>query len=153
VLGSARPDARLFAAGLRWAIDNRIPNLSPCTTSRDHFELFTTSPTKSPGAVLVTANNMPALSAPRSTPPWCRSCHGTPGDDPDFTAILAAVEFGAPGINVRAAGSGGYMPPPQQLRRYHRGCRLLRRAPPLEAFEVKTLLRALARRAVATRTG
>jgi subtilisin family serine protease len=160
VLGSSlsgRP--LLFAAGLRWAIDNgmQVVNLSLGTTSRDHFELFHDLVDEAyfRGCVLVTAaNNMPVASAPSLFAAAVSvACHqDARGEDPlDFYCNPSPpVEFGAPGIDVRLAwrdgghitGTGNSFAAP-----YISGVAALLRGahPELRPFEVKTLLRALAR--------
>jgi subtilisin family serine protease len=149
----------LFAAGLRWAIDNdmQVVNLSLGTTSRDHFELFHDLVDEAyyRGCVLVTAaNNMPVPSAPSLfAAALSVACHqDARGEDPlDFYCNPSPpVEFGAPGIDVRLAwlqgghitGTGNSFAAP-----YMSGVAALLRSahPHLRPFEVKTLLRALAR--------
>jgi subtilisin family serine protease len=149
----------LFAAGLRWAIDNRmhVVNLSLGTTSRDHFELFHDLVDEAyfRGIVLVTAaNNMPVLSAPSLFATVVSvACHAdASGEDPrEFYCNPAPpVEFGAPGINVRMAWlNGGYITATGNsfAAPHVTGVVALLRSryPHLRPFEVKTLLRALAR--------
>jgi subtilisin family serine protease len=151
--------ALMFAAGLRWAIDNRmhVVNLSLGTTSRDHFPLFHDLVDEAyyRGAVLVTAaNNMPVLSAPSLYAAVVSvACYeDAKGDDPlDFYCNPSPpVEFGARGINVRLAWlSGGYITGTGNsfAAPHVAGIVALLRSkhPHLRPFEVKTLLRALAR--------
>jgi subtilisin len=149
----------LFAAGLRWAIDNRmhVVNLSLGTTSRDHFELFHDLVDEAyfRGLVLVTAaNNMPVLSAPSLYATVVSvACHAAAtGEDPHefYCNPSPPVEFGAPGINVRMPWlNGGYITATGNsfAAPHVTGVVALLRAkyPHLRPFEVKTLLRALAR--------
>jgi subtilisin len=151
--------ALMFAAGLRWAIDNgmHVVNLSLGTTSRDYFQLFHELVDEAyyRRTVLVTAaNNMPVLSAPSLYAGVVSvACHEEArADDPlDFYCNPSPpVEFGAAGINVRLAwlrgeyitATGNSFAAP----RLTGVVALLRgKHPHLEPFEVKTLLRALAR--------
>jgi subtilisin family serine protease len=157
--------ALMFAAGLRWAIDNHmhVVNLSLGTTSRDHFQLFHELVDEAyyRGAVLVTAaNNMPVLSAPSLYAAVVSvACHeDAKGEDPlDFYCNPSPpVEFGAPGINVRLAWlKGGYITATGNsfAAPHLTGLAALLRSkhPHLRPFEVKTLLRALARNVRPTR--
>jgi subtilisin family serine protease len=148
-----------FAAGLRWAIDNRmdVVNLSLGTTSRDHFELFHDLVDEAyfRGTVLVTAaNNMPVRSAPSLYATVVSvACHADAGGENPrefYCNPSPPVEFGAAGINVRLAWlNGGYLtatgnsfaaPHVTGIVALLRG-----RYPRLRPFEVKTLLRAMAR--------
>lgn len=151
--------ALMFAAGLRWAIDNHmhVVNLSLGTTSRDHFQLFHELVDEAyyRGAILVTAaNNMPVLSAPSLYAAVVSvACHeDAKGEDPlDFYCNPSPpVEFGAPGIDVRMAWlKGGYITATGNsfAAPHLTGVAALLRSkhPHLRPFEVKTLLRALAR--------
>jgi subtilisin family serine protease len=160
VLGSGLTGRPLpFAAGLRWAIDNRmqVVNLSLGTTSRDYFELFHDLVDEAyyRGAVLVTAaNNMPVPSAPSLYAAVVSvACHEqAKGEDPLdlYCNPSPPVEFGAPGIDVRLAWlKGGYITGTGNsfAAPHVAGVVALLRAqhPNLRPFEVKTLLRALAR--------
>jgi len=151
--------ALMFAAGLRWAIDNdmHVVNLSLGTTSRDHFQLFHELVDEAyyRSTVLVTAaNNMPVLSAPSLYAAVVSvACHEEARvEDPlDFYCNPSPpVEFGASGIDVRLAWlSGGYITGTGNsfaAPRLTGVVALLRgKHPHLTPFEVKTLLRALAR--------
>jgi subtilisin len=160
VLGTGLTGRALtFAAGLRWAIDNRmhVVNLSLGTTSRDHFQLFHELVDEAyyRSTVLVTAaNNMPVLSAPSLYAAVVSvACHEEArGHDPlDFYCNPSPpVEFGASGIDVRLAWlRGGYITATGNsfaAPRLTGVVALLRgKHPHLTPFEVKTLLRALAR--------
>jgi subtilisin family serine protease len=149
----------LFAAGLRWAIDNgmQVVNLSLGTTSRDHFELFHDLVDEAyfRGLVLVTAaNNMPVMSAPSLYAAVISvACHAeATGEDPRefYCNPSPPVEFGAPGINVHLAWlNGGYITATGNsfAAPHLAGIVALLRSkyPNLRPFEVKTVLRALAR--------
>jgi subtilisin len=149
----------VFAAGLRWAVehDMHVVNLSLGTTKQDYFGLFHELVDQAyfRGIVLVAAaNNMPVVSFPSlySTVISVACCEGLGGDDPlAFYANPAPpVEFVAPGIDLRLAWSGGaYITATgNSFAAPHMTgivARLLSKHRPLTPFEVKTVLRAVAR--------
>lgn len=100
-----------FAAGLRWALDNgmHVCNLSLSTRNRDHFGLFheLTDEAYFKGVMLVSAiNNVEAPSYPSqfSSVFSVAARGGYAGEDPFSFAYNPSppVEFGAPGLDVRA---------------------------------------------------
>jgi subtilisin family serine protease len=153
--------AQSFAEGLRWAIENgmHVVNLSLGTTVRDYFyalyELVDQAYYR--GTVLVTAaNNMRVASAPSLYAPVVSvACYQGARDDNllNFWCNPSPpVEFGAPGINVRVGWlGGGYITATGNsfAAPHITGLVALLRSkhPHLTPFEVKTLLRALARNA------
>jgi subtilisin len=156
VLGSGLSGSgRVFAAGLRWAIDNGIQvcNLSLGTTKRDFFGIFHELADLAyfKNVVLVTAaNNMPMPSFP-SIYASVISVASHDGKDP-YTIYYnptPPVEFGAPGIDVRLAwldrkhitATGNSYAAPHVTGLV---TRLLGKHGGLTVFQVKTILRALA---------
>lgn len=150
--------AQVFAAGLRSAISSgvRVINLSLSTNNRDFYGMFHEIADEAyfAGAVLVCAvNNVPGPSYPsqyaavvsvaanEGTDPFALDCNPTP-----------PVEFGAPGIDVQvpwlnggsitATGNSFAAPHVTGLV-----ARLLSKHPDLSPYEVKTVLRAVARNA------
>jgi subtilisin family serine protease len=109
--------------------------------------------------VLVTAaNNMPVVSFPSlySTVVSVACCEGLGGDDPMvfYANPAPPVEFVAPGIDLKLAWSGGsYITATgNSFAAPHMTgivARLLSKHRPLKPFEVKTVLRAIARNNVA----
>jgi subtilisin family serine protease len=160
VLGPALSGkGNVFAAGLRWAIehDMHVVNLSLGTTKKDYFSLFheLVDAAYFKGVVLVTAaNNMPVVSFPSlySAVISVACCDGLRLDDPtDFYCNPAPpVEFGAPGIDLKVAWAGGdYLTATGNsfAAPHITGlvARLRGKHPGLTPFEVKTVLRAVAR--------
>jgi len=149
----------VFAAGLRWAVENgvHVANLSLGTTKKDYFALFheLVDAAYYRGTVLVTAaNNMPVVSFPSLYGAVVSAaCYeGARSDDPlEFYSNPAPpVEFGAPGIDVRVAwaGGGSITATGNSFAAPHiTGIVALLRSkhPDLAPFEVKTVLRTLAR--------
>ena len=153
----------IFAAGLRWAIDNdmNVVNLSLGTPNREHYSSFHELVDEAyyRGMVLVTAaNNMPILSFPSLYAAVVSvACYeGAKVDDPRefYFNPSPPVEFGAPGINIRAAWTGGgYMTVTGNsfAAPHITGivALLLSKHPELTPFQVKTVLRAIANNAPA----
>lgn len=151
----------VFAAGLEWAIDNgmHVVNLSLGSTRHDYFARFheLVDAAYYRGIVLVTAaNNLPVISYPSLYGGVLSvACHAAASDDDPFAYYYnpsPPVEFGAPGIDVRLAWLNGGMitatgnsfaaPHIAGLAALLRG-----KHPDLTPFEIKTVLRALARNA------
>lgn len=147
--------ATVFAAGLRWAIDNgmNVCNLSLGTPKRDYYgllhELADLAYFKN--VMLVTAaNNQPVPSFP-SVYASVVSVAATDDRDPYryYYNPVPPVEFGAPGIDVRVAwrdGSwlnttGNSFAAPHITGLV---TRIMAKHPHLTVFQVKTILRALA---------
>jgi len=149
----------VFAAGLRWAIehDMHVVNLSLGTTKQDYFATFheLVDAAYYRGVVLVTAaNNMPVVSFPSlySVAVSVACSEDAPGTDPleFYVNPSPPVEFGAPGIDLRIAWSGGgYITATgNSFAAPHMTgivARLRSKHPGLTPFEVKTALRAVAR--------
>jgi subtilisin len=150
-----------FAAGLRWAIENdmHVVNLSLGTTKKDSFGLFheLVDAAYYRGVVLVTAaNNMPVVSFPSlySAVISVACYEGSRSDDPleFYCNPKPPVEFGAPGIDLRVAWTdGGYITATGNsfAAPHITGIVALLRSkhPHLTPFEIKTVLRGLARNA------
>lgn len=145
----------VFAAGLRWAIENgmHVCNLSLGTTRKDFFATFHELADLAyfRNVMLVTAaNNMPAPSFP-SVYASVISVASHDGKDPYrfYYNTAPPVEFGAPGINVRvpwrdgdwitATGNSFAAPHIAGLV-----TRILGKHPGLTTFQLKSILRALA---------
>jgi subtilisin len=150
--------AQVFAAGLRWAIAHgaRVVNLSLSTGNPEHFGLFHEIADEAyfAGVVLVCAvNNVPGPSFPSqyaavvsvaandAADPFALDCNPSP-----------PVEFGAPGIELSvpwlAGGSvtstGNSFAAPHVTGLV---ARMLSKHPDLSPYEVKTVLRSVARNA------
>ena len=145
---------RVFAAGLRWAIDNgmNVCNLSLGTTKRDYFSIFheLADDAYFHNVILVTAaNNMPIPSFP-SVYSSVISVASHAVQDP-YTIYYnpkPPVEFGALGIDVRIAWQ-------DHTRRTMTGnsyasphvaglvSKILGKHPGLTVFQLKTILREL----------
>jgi subtilisin family serine protease len=164
VLGPALSGkGNVFAAGLRWAIehDMHVVNLSLGTTKKDYFGLFheLVDAAYFKGVVLVTAaNNMPVVSFPSlySAVVSVACCDGLRVDDPTdfFCNPTPPVEFGAPGIDLKVAwaGKGHITATGNSFAAPHMTglvARLRGKHPGLTPFEVKTVLRTVARNAAA----
>ena len=156
VLGSGLSGSgRVFAAGLRWAIDNGIQvcNLSLGTTKRDFFGVFHELADLAcfRNLILITAaNNMPIPSFPSVYASVISvASHG--GTDPYeyFYNPKPPVEFGARGIDVRLAwldhkhitATGNSYAAPHMTALV---TKILGKHPDLTVFQMKTILRALA---------
>jgi subtilisin len=146
---------RVFAAGLRWAIDNGIHvcNLSLGTTKRDFFGIFHELADLAyfRNVVLVTAaNNMPIPSFP-SVYASVLSVASHDVKDPYhfYYNPKPPVEFGAFGIDVRLAwmdhkhitATGNSYAAPHITGLV---TKILGKHPGLTVFQIKTVLRALA---------
>ena len=145
----------VFAAGLRWAIDNgmNVVNMSLSTGKRDYFDLFHELADEAyfRGVVLVSAvNNVDSPSYPSLYASVVSvAAHG--GKDPfafDYNPS-PPVEFGAPGIDIEVAwlngstieATGNSFAAPHITGLI---CRILGKHPGLTPFQVKTILHALA---------
>jgi subtilisin len=142
-------------AGLRWAIDNdmHVVNLSLSTRSRDHFaalhELADDAYFR--GTVLVSAVNNVLTDSYPSLYSSVVSVAASDETDPFSIAYNPAppVEFGAPGIDVDVAWSGGatVRSTGNSFAAAHVTglvARLLSKHPGLVPFQVKTVLHAIA---------
>jgi subtilisin len=146
---------RVFAAGLRWAIDNgiQICNLSLGTTKRDFFGIFHELADLAyfRNVVLVTAaNNMPIPSFPSVYASVISvASHNVPDPYVYYYNPKPPVEFGALGIDVHLAwlnhkhitATGNSYAAPHLTGLV---TKILGKHPELTVFQVKTILRALA---------
>jgi len=145
---------RVFAAGLRWAIDNGMDvcNLSLGTTKKDFFGVFheLADGAYFRNVMLVTAaNNMPIPSYP-SVYASVISVASHDEQDPYrfYYNPHPPVEFGAPGIDVRVAwkegttitATGNSFAAPHITGIV---CAILAKHPQLTVFQMKVILRAL----------
>jgi subtilisin len=149
----------VFAAGIRWAIDNRmqVVNMSLSSRKRDHFALFHELADEAyfRNMMLVCAiNNVRAPSYP-SEYATVFSVAAHMGKDPfvlDYNPS-PPVEFGAPGIDIEVPWRGGatmrstgnsYAAP------HVSGliARVLSKHPGLTPFQMKTVLHAVAGNAI-----
>jgi subtilisin len=148
----------VFAAGLRWAIehDMHVVNLSLGTTKKDYFATFheLVDSAYYRGVVLVTAaNNVPVVSFPSlySAVVSVACSEDADGVDPleFYCNPSPPVEFGAAGIDLKLAWSGGgYITASGNsfAAPHITGivARLKSKHPGLTPFEVKAALRAVA---------
>jgi subtilisin len=153
----------VFAAGLRWCIDNgmNVVNLSLSSGKRDYFDLFHELADEAyfRNVMLVSAvNNIPKPSYPSLySSVFSVAAHGR--KDPfsfDYNPS-PPVEFGAPGIDVEVAWSGGSrcLATGNSFAAPHIAgivTRILGKHRGLTPFEVKTILRAVADNAVPSTT-
>jgi len=151
--------AATFSAGLRWAIDNgmQVVNLSLGATVREFYSVFheLTDEAYFKGMILVTAaNNMPIVSYPSlyATAMSVACYEGVSVDEPIefYYNPLPPVEFGARGVDIRVAWrEGGYINATgNSFAAPHItgiASLLLEKHPNLTAFQVKTVLRSLAK--------
>lgn len=156
VLGSAMTGrGTVFAAGLRWAIehDMQVCNLSLGTTKRDLMAIFHELADLAyfKRVMLVTAaNNMPVPSYPSMFASVISVASHDLGDPAIyFYNPEPPVEFGAHGIDVRIAWQGGQWitATGNSFAAPHMTglvAQLLGKHPDLTAFQVKSVLRALA---------
>lgn len=156
VLGGAnKGKGRVFAAGIRWAIDNGMDacNLSLGTTKRDCFSIFHELVDEAyfKNVVLITAaNNMPVPSFPSVYSSVVSvASHGIQDPYVFFYNPNPPVEFGALGIDVdiawqnhtrRTMTANSYASP------HMTGlvAKILGKHPGLTVFQLKTILRELA---------
>ncbi|WP_157575881.1 S8 family serine peptidase [Mycobacterium sp. GA-2829] len=156
VLGGAnKGKGRVFAAGIRWAIDNgmHVCNLSLGTTKRDCFSIFHELVDEAyfKNLVLVTAaNNMPIPSFPSVySSVLSVASHGVQDPYLFYYNPHPPVEFGALGIDVniawhnhtrRTMTANSYASP------HMTGlvAKILGKHPGLTVFQLKTILRELA---------
>lgn len=156
VLGGAnKGKGRVFAAGIRWAIDNRmhVCNLSLGTTKRDCFSIFHELVDEAyfRNVVLVTAaNNMPIPSFPSVYSSVISvASHGVPDPYVFYYNPNPPVEFGALGIDVSIAWqnhSRRTMTANSYASPHMAGliAKVLGKHPGLTVFQLKTILRELA---------
>ncbi len=145
----------VFAAGLRWAIENRMQvcNLSLGTTKRDFFALLheLSDLAYFRNVVLVTAANNMTLPSYPSVYASVISVASHDLDDPYlfYYNPHPPVEFGAPGIDVRVpwlkgqwiTGTGNSYAAPHISGLV---AKILGKHPHMSVFQVKTVLQALA---------
>lgn len=156
VLGSSLTGkGAVFAAGLRWAIDNGmdVVNLSLSTNKAEHFGLFHELVDRAyfRNVMLVAAvNNVAAPSYPAQYA-GVFSVAASLGSDPERFQVnpTPPVEFGAPGIDIDVAWTGGttIQATGNSFAAPHITglvTRILAKQPRLTPFEMKTVLRALA---------
>ena len=156
VLGSGLSGSgRVFAAGLRWAIDNGIQvcNLSLGTTKRDFFGVFHELADLAyfrNVALVTAANNMPIPSFPSVYASVISvASHGIQDPYTFYYNAKPPVEFGALGIDVRLAwlehkhitATGNSYAAPHMTGVVSK---ILGKHPGLTVFQLKTILRALA---------
>jgi subtilisin len=160
VLGAGlRGRGSVFLAGMRWAIDNGMDvcNLSLGSTKQDFYaalhELADLAYYRN--TILVTAaNNMPVPSFPSVFASVISvAAHDVPDPYRYFYNPEPPVEFGAHGIDVRVAWlDGGYLTTTgNSFAAPHIAglvTKLLGKHPGLTAFQVKSVLRALAANAL-----
>jgi subtilisin family serine protease len=145
----------VFAAGVRWAIDNgmHVCNLSLGTTRREFYALLheLTDLAYFRNVMLVAAaNNLPAPSFPST----CASVISVATHTSDdayrvYYNPRPPVEFGARGVDVRVAWrNGGWLTTTgNSFAAPHLAglvARILGKHPGLTVFQMKTILRALA---------
>ncbi len=156
VLGSSLSGrGRIFAAGLRWAIEQRVDVVNLSLSSRSHavLEEFHTLVDEAAfaGVMLVSAvNNVPAPSYP-SQFAGVFSVAAYPGRDPERFVVnpTPPVEFGAPGIDLEVAWTdgGSIVATGNSLAAPHIAglvARIVGTHPGVTPAEVKAILRALA---------
>lgn len=156
VLGAALMGrGQIFAAGLRWAIENSMDvcNLSLGTTKKDFFstlhELADMAYFRN--IMLVTAaNNLAAPSFPSVySSVIAVASHSSKDPQLFYYNSQPPVEFGAPGINVDVAWKGGstITATGNSFAAPHISgviARILGKHPELTVFQMKLILRALA---------
>ena len=156
VLGAGlKGRGNVFAAGLRWAIENgmNVCNLSLGTTKRDFYSLLHELVDEAyfNDVMLVTAaNNMPQASFPSTYSSVISvASHDLETLDVYYCNPRPPVEFGAPGIDVRVAwqdhewitATGNSFAAPHITGLV---ARLLAKHPGLSVVHVKGILRAVA---------
>lgn len=151
--------AATFSAGLRWAIDNgmQVVNLSMGATVPEYFSVFHELADEAyfNGTILVTAaNNMPIISYPSLYASAISvACYeGASFSEPIefYYNPLPPVEFGARGVDIKVAWrDGGYINATGNsfAAPHITGIvsLLLEKHPGLTAFQIKTVLRNLAK--------
>jgi subtilisin len=154
----------VFAAGLRWAIAHgaRVVNLSLSTGREDYFGLFHEIADEAAfaGVVLVCAtNNVPAPTYPGQFSSVI-SVAAHEGQDPFSLDANPAppVDFGAPGIDVEVAwlDGGSIVTTGNSFAAPHvagLAARMLSKHPDLTAYDVKSVLRAIATNAEGAEDG
>jgi subtilisin len=155
----------VFAAGLRWCVENgmQVCNLSLGTTKRDFYALFHELVDQAyfRNVLLVTAaNNLPFPSFPSVYSSVIAVGSHASLDDPYlfYYNPRPPVEFGAPGINVRVpwlehkwiTGTGNSYATPHITAIV---TRILAKHPGLTAFQMKSVLRAVASNVAAAEAG
>jgi subtilisin family serine protease len=147
--------ATVFAAGLRWAIENgmQVCNLSLGTTKKDYFAMLHELADDAcfRNVMLVTAaNNMPMASFPSVYASVISvASHGEKDPYLFYYNPQPPVEFGAPGIDVRVAwrdrgwvtSTGNSYAAPHITGIV---AKILSKHPGLTVFQMKVILRALA---------
>ena len=157
VLGGGVGRGTIFAAGLRWAIDNgmQVCNLSLGTTKQDFYVVLHQLADQAyfrNVALVTAANNRPIPSFPSMYASVLSvAAGGLPDQDPFrfYYNPEPPVEFGAPGIEVRVAwlngawitGTSNSFAAPHVAGLV---ARILAKHPGLTVFQIKTILRALA---------
>jgi subtilisin len=145
----------VFAAGLRWAVDNgmQVCNLSLSTSKRDFFGVLHQLSDRAyfdNVMVVASANNMPGASYPATY----ASVFSVASHDIEDPYLLyynpkPPVEFGAHGIDVRVAwlNGGGQTATGNSFATPHIAglvAKILGKHPDLTIFQMKAVLRALA---------
>ncbi len=158
--GNLKARGSVFAAGLEWAIEHgmHVVNLSLSTKSREFFARFHELADLAyfRGIMLVSAiNNVPEPSYPSEYSSVFSVAATADDGEPESFAYNPAgpVEFGAPGIDVDVAWTGG-----TRIRATGNSfaaprisgliARILSKHPATTPFQMKTFLHALARNAV-----
>ncbi len=155
VLGDGLGRASVFAAGLRWAIENgmHVCNLSLGTTKKDYYALFHELADLAyfRNVPLVTAANNNPVAAFPSVYASVISVASSESKDPyEFHYNpRPPMEFGAPGTDVRVAWKDGswITSTGNSFAAPHISglvTRILSKHPGLTTFQIKTVLRALA---------
>ena len=151
--------AATFSAGLRWAIENgmHVVNLSMGATVQEYYSVFHELADEAyfKGMIWVTAaNNMPVVSYPSlyATSLSVACYEGDSFNEPIefYYNPLPPVEFGAKGVDVKVAWrDGGYINATGNsfAAPHITGivALLLEKHPQLTAYQVKTVLRSLAK--------
>jgi subtilisin len=146
---------RVFAAGLRWAVDNgmQVCNLSLSTSKRDFFGVLHALSDRAyfDNVMLVaSANNMPGASYPATYASVFSVASHDVGEPYHFYYNpKPPVEFGAHGIDVRVAwANGGWQTATgNSFATPHIAglvAKILGKHPELTIFQMKVVLRALA---------
>lgn len=145
----------IFAAGLRWAIDNgmHVCNLSLSTDRPTFFGLFHELADQAYFRhlpLVCAASNLPGPSYPSLYATVISvAAHEESGPEHFYYNPAPPVEFGAPGINVDVAwlGGGSISATGNSFATPHVAglvARMLGKHPGLTVFQIKTILRALA---------